>query len=133
MAANVRNLTTGYILPQFHLVFDDLFETVYGSGGDNDIYDDIYNQLFETDRDWYVEEEFDVDGELIYSPPPLDDVWLSEPERRNKKERLACQRERTAQRKQAKWVDKLLGLQLPRYYRVLPVFTVFYRVGLGKR
>ncbi len=26
-----------------------------------------------------------------------------------------------------------LGLQSPRYYRVLPVFTVFYGVGLGKR
>ncbi|KAL7468583.1 hypothetical protein ACHAXS_008812 [Conticribra weissflogii] len=107
LAANVRNLTTGYILPQFHLVFNDLFETVYGSGGDNGVYDDICNQLFESDRDWYVDEEFDVDGELICSPPPLDDVWLSEPERRNKKERLARQREWTAQRKQAKWVDKL--------------------------
>ena len=28
LVANVNNLITGYISPQFHLVFDDLFETV---------------------------------------------------------------------------------------------------------
>lgn len=27
----------------------------------------------------FFEEEYDNDGILIYSPPPLDDVWLSEP------------------------------------------------------
>ena len=27
LVKNVRNLSTGYISPQFHLVFDDLFET----------------------------------------------------------------------------------------------------------
>ena len=27
-----------------------------------------------------MEEEYDEDGILVYSPPPLDEVWLSEPE-----------------------------------------------------
>ena len=28
LVANVCNFSTGYMSPQFHLVFDDLFETV---------------------------------------------------------------------------------------------------------
>ena len=31
--ALVRNLQTGYVSPQFHVVFDELFETVYNGGG----------------------------------------------------------------------------------------------------
>jgi hypothetical protein len=31
LVANVRHLTIHFISPQFHLVFDDLFETVMGS------------------------------------------------------------------------------------------------------
>ncbi|KAL7462944.1 hypothetical protein ACHAXS_003314 [Conticribra weissflogii] len=43
LAANVRNLTTGYISPQFHLVFDDKFETVVGTGEDDSVVDAICN------------------------------------------------------------------------------------------
>ena len=32
--------------------------------------------------DIYVEPEYDFDGELVYSPPPLEKFWLTEPERR---------------------------------------------------
>ena len=32
LVANVRNLTMGYIYPQYHVLFDDLFQTVCGSG-----------------------------------------------------------------------------------------------------
>ena len=31
----VRNLKTGYISPQYHIVYDDWFETVYSSNEDN--------------------------------------------------------------------------------------------------
>ena len=81
MAANVRNLSTGYISPQFHLVFDDKFETVVGTGRSDEVIDEICNSLFDTNRDWYSEDEYDEDGEPIYMAPPLDEVLLNEPER----------------------------------------------------
>ena len=28
-----------------------------------------------------VEEEYDQDGVIVYDPPPLNEVWLSEPEK----------------------------------------------------
>ncbi len=43
----------------------------------------------------------------MYTPPPLDEVWLHEPEQKYRKEQLSYQRERTAQRERAIWVDKL--------------------------
>jgi hypothetical protein len=35
LVANVRNLFTGFVSPQFHVVFDDLFQTVFSSGNDD--------------------------------------------------------------------------------------------------
>ena len=37
------------------------------------------NLLFDSSHDWYTKEEYNRDGNLIYKPPPLDKVWLSEP------------------------------------------------------
>ncbi len=79
--ALVRNLHTGYISPQYHVVFDDKFETIFHTGKSTEELDKICNELFVDSRDCYVEEEYDEDGVLIYKPPPLDEVWLSEPER----------------------------------------------------
>jgi len=56
LVANVRNLSTGYISPQFHLVFDDLFETVVCLGEDDIVFDTICNGLFDLERDWYAED-----------------------------------------------------------------------------
>ena len=36
--------------------------------------------------------EFNDDGNLVYSPPPLDEIWLTEPEHRERKQRLRDQR-----------------------------------------
>ena len=60
--------------------------------------DYIYNQRFEHNIDFYVDEEFGQDGELIYSTPPLYDVWLDEPERRYRKEKLTRQQQITENR-----------------------------------
>ena len=81
--ALVRNLHTGYISPQYHVVFDDKFETVFSGGKSEEEMDKICQKLFDGERENYVEEEYDSDGVLIYEPPPLDEVWLSEPERRD--------------------------------------------------
>ena len=92
--ALVRNLHTEYISPQYHVLFDDDFETVYSGGSSGDEFETIVNGLFETSLETYAEEEYDDDGELVYSPPPLDEVWLSEGERRERRQSLKDQRER---------------------------------------
>ena len=91
LVANVRNLRTGYISPQYHLVFDDLFETTVCQGYNDPVIDTIFNDLFESIRDWYAEEEYDSSGQLIYRPPPLADVWLDECGRRERKKELGKQ------------------------------------------
>ena len=48
MVANVRHLTTGYISPQFHVVFDDLFETVNRTGVDDQVIESICVRLAST-------------------------------------------------------------------------------------
>ena len=42
----------------------------------------------------YAEEEYDEDGFLIYKPPPLDEVWLSEPKHCDHCAELEKQRDR---------------------------------------
>ncbi|KAL7474381.1 hypothetical protein ACHAW6_000356 [Cyclotella cf. meneghiniana] len=76
--ALVRNLQTGYVSPQYHVVFDDKFETVFSNGKTSDELDKICNKLFVNSCEYYAEEEYDEDGVLIYKLPPLDEVWLSE-------------------------------------------------------
>ena len=46
--ANVRHLTTGHVVsPQFHVVFDDLFETVVRYGDNDVVIKSICDGLFE--------------------------------------------------------------------------------------
>ncbi len=80
LVANVLHLSTGYVSPQYHLVFDDFFETVFSTGNDT-LLDDICNHLFDSDRDFYFyDDEITSNDPLVYHPPPLEEVWLSEPE-----------------------------------------------------
>ena len=76
--ALVRNLHMGYIHPQYHVVFDDKFKTIFHAGKSTEELDKICNELFVESHNCYVEEGYDEDGVLIYKPPPLDEVWLSE-------------------------------------------------------
>jgi hypothetical protein len=87
LVANVRNLRTGYISPQFHCIFDDLFHTVFSDGENKAVTDAITESLWDNSREYFGEDEFDEDWILVYEPPPLDDVWLNEEERRDAKER----------------------------------------------
>ncbi len=47
--ATVHHLTTGFVSPQFHVVFDDHFHTVYGDGEGNLITDAICDLLWKND------------------------------------------------------------------------------------
>jgi hypothetical protein len=90
--ATVCHLTTGFVSPQFHVVFDDHFHTVYGDGEGNLITDAICDLLWENDWELYAEDEYSPDGSLIYTPPPLDKVWLDEEGLCERRERLLDQR-----------------------------------------
>ena len=83
--ANICHLKTGHISPQYHVVFDNLFETVYITGKNDPIIVLICNNLFDHKRAWCVLKEYDEESKLIYKYPPLYDVWLTEPERQQRK------------------------------------------------
>ena len=58
------------------MVFDYKFKTVLHDGKSTEELDKICDSLFADSREYYVEDEFDDDGMLIYWPLPLDEVWL---------------------------------------------------------
>ena len=106
LVANIRNLTTGFVSPQYHVVYDDLFETIFASNDhDKELIDLICNDLFESNRDRFIDDENDSDGEIIYSTPPLDDMWIDEPTQRTKRDNLRRQRQITEERERTRWKD----------------------------
>ena len=103
--ALVRNLHTGHISHQYHVVFDDKFETIFNNGKSDEEIDKTCEKLFDGNKECYLEEEFDERGILVYEPPPLDEVWLSEGERRDRDIALDRQR-RITERAQKDLADK---------------------------
>ena len=82
----IRNLTTGYISPQYHIVFDEKFETIYNDESNPPpTWEDmcIFNR-------W--ETEFDESIE----PPPLEDHWLT-PEEASRQEVIRTQQQNQRQ------------------------------------
>ena len=68
LVANVCHLTTGHVSPQYHVVFDDVFHTVFGVRNDA-LGKVICDLLLQTDREIYAEDEFNAEGEILYTPP----------------------------------------------------------------
>ncbi|KAI2509575.1 hypothetical protein MHU86_4836 [Fragilaria crotonensis] len=67
----VRNLQTGSISPQFHVVFDELFTTVHSVDEDND----TWIELFISEREYYgPDEDEEADDGLTF--PEIDPNWL---------------------------------------------------------
>ena len=92
--ANVWHLKTGFISPQFHVVFDDLFESVFSSGPDDAVINAICKDLYNTSRKVFATDEHDAHDNLVYTPPPLDEVWLDEEGREQHKLELRQQHKR---------------------------------------
>ena len=69
-------MKTGYVSLQYHVVFDDLFETVFSSGANNTLIDSICENLYGTSCKVYATNEYNAHHNLVYKPPPLDEVWL---------------------------------------------------------
>jgi len=78
LVANVQHLTTGYISPQFHVIFDDLFERVNCIGVDDRVVESTCNGLIQRNRELYAEDKLNEAGNIIYQPLPLHEVWLDE-------------------------------------------------------
>jgi hypothetical protein len=76
LVTNVRHLSTSFFSPQFHVVFDDLFETVNRAYVDEPVIKSICQDLFQLCNELYAEEELDKAGNIIYQPPPFHEVWL---------------------------------------------------------
>ena len=101
LVGNVRHLQTNYVSPQYHLVYDDLFQTIMNDSRVSETEcDTIFNDLFENARDMYTDAEIERDekGAIIYEPPLLDDIWLTEDERREKRVELRKRRDRERSR-----------------------------------
>ena len=76
LVALVCHLGTGYVSPQYHVVFNDLFETVFSSGANNALVDSICENLYGTSCGIYATDTYNANDNLVYKPPPLDEVWL---------------------------------------------------------
>ena len=48
------------------------------TGIDDLVVKSICNEIFQLNRELFVEEELDEAGNIIYKPPPLHEVWLDE-------------------------------------------------------
>ena len=72
----VLNVQTGKISPQYHVAFDNTFTTV-NSLPSNKPLDTQWSQIFKLDREFYLDLEYNQDGQLKTSHfPNLDSAWL---------------------------------------------------------
>ncbi len=71
-----------------------MFETVFSSGADNALVDSICENLYGTSCEIYATHEYDAHDNLVYKPPPLDEVWLDAEGRGQSKIELWKQRKR---------------------------------------
>ena len=76
LVAHVRHLKTGYVSPQYHVVFDDLFKTVFSSGVNDALVDSICNNLCGTSCEVFATDEYYANNYLVYKPTPLDEFRL---------------------------------------------------------
>ena len=81
------------------MVYDDKFETIHnGTTIAETGAEDLFTSLFKNARDHYAPMERNELGEVVFEPPPLHDMWLSESERREKRVEIERRRVREKQR-----------------------------------
>jgi hypothetical protein len=76
LIANIGHLKTSFVSPQYHVVFDDFFKTVFSSGADDVLVDSICKNLHGSSCKIYATNEYDAHNSFVYKPSPLDEVWL---------------------------------------------------------
>ncbi len=57
--------------------------------------DTICEELFTTSCEVYATDEYDAEDNLVYRPPPLDEVWLDDEGRRQSRDELRRQQAQT--------------------------------------
>ena len=131
LVARVRNLNTNFVSPQFHVVFDDHFSSIYNDSRLEDTkIESIFEELFENCRDYYGEETLAPEGatnsqhpaeqphdECTDCSPELENEWLTESEQRDKKERIDKWRntQREIREREAEQFEKLNSDYNPPY------------------
>jgi hypothetical protein len=75
----VRNIKTGSISPQFHVVYDDRFMTVPSRLDDDEINKEDWEELLTFSRMLSIDEDNQA--------PELNEEWLSEDELKDRKRR----------------------------------------------
>ena len=71
----VLNLRTGRISPQYHVIFDDKFETVHSVPLGEKV-SSQWDKIFSLDCELFLEKEYDKDGRPVTSHiPPLSREW----------------------------------------------------------
>jgi hypothetical protein len=99
----IRNISTGYVSPQFHVVYDDYFSSVPNAdngGVEAVVTDNVdWESLIESGRERHVELELDLNGNQI-NIPELDAAWLTpdEIQARQQRERSRSARHRMRRR-----------------------------------
>ena len=91
----VLNLKTGKISPQYHIIFDDKFQTVASPAIRSRPIDDIWHQLYQRESEYYLDIELDENGRNTAPTPDLHDDWLDADEvneRNERRERLLAER-----------------------------------------
>ena len=72
----VLNVKTGRISPQYHVVFDDRFSTVNSLRSEDSI-NEQWARIFKLGREFYLDAEYDADGNISTEHwPPLGEEWL---------------------------------------------------------
>jgi len=73
----ILNLKTGYISPQYHCVYDNLFTTVARTGDEVTSFDPLtWDQLIQSGYERSYEPEYDIHGRPLPGPM-LQNEWLS--------------------------------------------------------
>jgi hypothetical protein len=101
-----------YVSPQYHVVFDDLFETVFSSGADDALVDSICENLYGTSCEIYATDKYDAKNNLVYKPPPLDEVWLDAEGREQSKLELRQQCKRNEELMQNRQLEQVATEEL---------------------
>jgi transposase InsO family protein len=68
----VLNLRTGHVSSQYHVIFDDNFETVPSLNPSESDIDDKFAALFDSSKEFYLDQIADDDDTQL---PPLDSDW----------------------------------------------------------
>ena len=68
-----------------------MFKTVFSSGGNDALVETICKNLYGTSCEIYATDEYNADNNLVYKPPPLDEVWLDDEGREQSKVELQQQ------------------------------------------